>query len=61
MSFFAYKDGTMQGQQTLVGGFQAPDGKRWGRPVAATMGPDGAVYITDDSAPAVYRLAPPGK
>jgi len=23
-------------------------------------GPDGAVYITDDYADAVYRLAPPG-
>lgn len=61
VSFFPYANGTMQGQQTLVGGFQGPDGKRWGRPVSATVGPDGAVYITDDSAPAVYRLAPPGK
>jgi glucose/arabinose dehydrogenase len=24
-------------------------------------GPDGAVYITDDYADAVYRLAPPGR
>lgn len=61
VSFFAYANGKLAGQQTLVGGFQSPDGKRWGRPVAATMGPDGAVYITDDSAPAVYRLAPPGR
>ncbi len=61
VSFFKYENGRMGGQQTLVGGFQAPDGKRWGRPVAATPGPDGAIYITDDSAPAVYRLAPPGK
>jgi glucose/arabinose dehydrogenase len=44
-------------QQTLVGGFQAEDGTRWGRPVAAVVGPDGAVYITDDYAGAVYRLA----
>jgi glucose/arabinose dehydrogenase len=43
-----------------MGGFQAPDGSRWGRPVAAVRGPDGAVYITDDAAGAVYRLAPPG-
>jgi len=29
--------------------------------VAAVVGPDGAVYITDDHADAVYRLAPPGR
>ncbi|MDT5323113.1 MAG: hypothetical protein QOF25_265, partial [Mycobacterium sp.] len=44
-----------------VGGFQAADGSRWGRPVAAVPGPDGAVYITDDYADAIYRLAPPGR
>ena len=52
---------TSAAQQTLVGGFQAPDGSRWGRPVAAVAGPDGAVYVTDDEAGAVYRLAPPGR
>ncbi len=41
-----------------LAGFQADDGARWGRPVAAIAGPDGAVYITDDYAGAVYRLAP---
>lgn len=61
VSFFPWKDGEMGGQQTLVGGFQAQDGSRWGRPVAAVAGPDGAVYITDDEAGAVYRLAPPGR
>jgi glucose/arabinose dehydrogenase len=60
VSFFEWRDGVLGDQQTLVGGFQAPDGSRWGRPVAAVTGPDGAVYITDDYADAVYRLAPPG-
>ncbi|MHC9297411.1 PQQ-dependent sugar dehydrogenase [Mycobacterium sp. LTG2003] len=59
VSFFAWRDGTLGPQQTLVGGFQAENGLRWGRPVAAVTGPDGAVYITDDFAGAVYRLAPP--
>jgi glucose/arabinose dehydrogenase len=61
VAFFPWQDGTLNDQQTLVGGFQLPDGSRWGRPVAAVAGPDGAVYITDDDAGAVYRLAPPGR
>ena len=58
VSFFGWHDGTLGPQQTLVGGFQAGDGSRWGRPVSAVTGPDGAVYITDDAAGAVYRLSP---
>lgn len=61
VSFFSWDNGTLGRQRTLVGGFQAQDGTRWGRPVAAVVGPDGAVYITDDYAGAVYRLAPPGR
>ncbi|MEJ3651381.1 gluconolaconase [Actinomycetes bacterium KLBMP 9759] len=60
VSFFPYKNGQLGKQQTLVGGFQNADGSRWGRPVAATVGPDDAVYVTDDTAAAVYRLTPPG-
>ncbi|HEX3803865.1 MAG TPA: hypothetical protein VHV75_13585 [Solirubrobacteraceae bacterium] len=44
---------------TLVGGFQCANGSRWGRPVDAVPGPDGALYVTDDTAGAVYRLVPP--
>jgi glucose/arabinose dehydrogenase len=58
VSFFPWRDGELGDQQTLVGGFQAPDGSRWGRPVAAVVGPDRAVYVTDDQAGAVYRLTP---
>ncbi|HEY6647416.1 MAG TPA: gluconolaconase [Mycobacterium sp.] len=61
VAFFPWQNGTLGNQQTLVGGFQGNDGTRWGRPVAAVTGPDGAVYITDDYAGAVYRLAPPGR
>lgn len=61
VSFFPWRDGVLGDQQTLVGGFQSPGGSRWGRPVAAVTGPDGAVYITDDYADAVYRLAPPSR
>jgi glucose/arabinose dehydrogenase len=58
VAFFPWHDGTLGNQQTLVGGFQSDDGTRWGRPVAAVTGPDGAVYITDDYAGAIYRLSP---
>jgi glucose/arabinose dehydrogenase len=50
---------TLGPQVELVSGFQAPDGTRWGRPVDAVPGPDGAIYVTDDTAGAVYRLVPP--
>ena len=60
VSFYPWRDGGLGDQQTLVGGFQADDGSRWGRPVAAVAGPDGAIYITDDAADAIYRLARPG-
>lgn len=45
--------------QPLVTGFQDADGGRWGRAVAAIPGPDGAIYVTDDLAGLVYRIAPP--
>ncbi|MBV9920725.1 MAG: gluconolaconase [Pseudonocardia sp.] len=61
VSYFPWANGTLGPQRTLVGGFQDASGNRWGRPVAAVVGPDGAVYITDDQADAVYRLAPPGR
>jgi glucose/arabinose dehydrogenase len=60
VSFFPWSNGTLGDQQTLVGGFQNDDGDRWGRPVAAVPGPDGAIYVTDDEAGAVYRLVPAG-
>ena len=50
---------TLKPAVTLVGGFQNADGGRWGRPVDAVPGPDGALYVSDDTAGAIYRLAPP--
>lgn len=58
VSYFPWTAGTLGPQRTLVGGFQDATGARWGRPVAAVVGPDGAVYVTDDLAGAVYRLEP---
>jgi glucose/arabinose dehydrogenase len=44
----------------LASGFETAGGSFWGRPVDVVPGPDGALYVTDDAAGAVYRLAPPG-
>lgn len=39
-------------------GFQNSAGKRWGRSVDSIPGPDGSLYVTDDTAGLVYRLTP---
>ena len=49
---------TLMPAVTLVGGFQNADGSYWGRPVDAVPGPDGALYVSDDAAGAIYRLVP---
>ncbi|HEY4277235.1 MAG TPA: hypothetical protein VGM91_03385 [Conexibacter sp.] len=49
---------TLGGQVDLVTGFQLPDGTRWGRPVDTLPGPAGALYVSDDTAGAVYRIGP---
>ncbi len=56
VSFFAWRNGTLGSQQTLLSGFQNADGSRWGRPVMAVVGPDGALYVSDDQAGAIYRV-----
>jgi glucose/arabinose dehydrogenase len=50
---------TLGAARPLVSGFQEPDGSRWGRAVDAVAGPDGALYVSDDTAGAIYRLMPP--
>jgi glucose/arabinose dehydrogenase len=52
--------GTLAPAVTLVSGFENSDGSFWGRPVDAVPGPGGALYVSDDAAGAVYRLAPAG-
>lgn len=59
VAFFPWTDGRLGDQQTLLSGFQDADGDRWGRPVMAVVGPDQAIYVTDDAAGAVYRMQPP--
>ena len=47
---------TLSSATPLVSGFQLAGGQRWGRPVDAVPGPGGALYVTDDTAGAVYRI-----
>jgi glucose/arabinose dehydrogenase len=49
---------TLEPAVTLADGLENPDGSYWGRPVDAVHGPDGALYVNDDTADAIYRLAP---
>jgi glucose/arabinose dehydrogenase len=50
---------TLRPAVSLASGFENASGTFWGRPVDAVPGPDGALYVSDDAAGAVYRLAPP--
>jgi glucose/arabinose dehydrogenase len=50
--------GTLTPAVTLVAGFQNADGSYWGRPVDAVPGPDGALYVSDDTTGAIYRFVP---
>jgi glucose/arabinose dehydrogenase len=47
--------------EPFASGWQLGGGEasRWGRPVDVAAGPDGAVYVSDDGAGAIYRLTPP--
>jgi glucose/arabinose dehydrogenase len=50
--------GTLTPAITVVGGFEDASQHYWGRPVDAVPGPDGALYVSDDSAGAIYKLVP---
>jgi glucose/arabinose dehydrogenase len=51
--------GTLTPAVTLIAGFENSNETYWGRPVDAVPGPDGALYVSDDAAGAIYRLVPP--
>jgi glucose/arabinose dehydrogenase len=52
------KKKTLEPAETLVSGFQNSSGERWGRPVDVVPGPEGALFVSDDTAGAVYKLLP---
>ena len=49
---------TLEPAGTLVTGFQLANGSRWGRPADVVPGPGPALYVSDDTAGAIYRLVP---
>ncbi len=49
---------TLGAARKLITGFQLSTGDRWGRTVDAVPGPDGALYVSDDTAGAIYRIVP---
>jgi glucose/arabinose dehydrogenase len=51
--------GTVTPAVALITGFQNSNHTNWGRPVDAVPGPGGALYVSDDTAGAIYRMAPP--
>ena len=49
---------TLKPSVPLITGFQNASGSRWGRPVDAVPGPDGSLYVSDDTANAIYLFTP---
>lgn len=42
----------------IVGGFQAADGSRSGRPTGVAIGPQGDLFFADDQSGTIYRVRP---
>ncbi len=49
-------DGRPQRATDFVTGWLSSDGRAWGRPVDVAVGPDGALYISDDGGGRIWRL-----
>jgi len=44
------------GVDDFIGGWQRPDGSRWGRPVGLLVMPDGALLVSDDMGGKIWRV-----
>jgi glucose/arabinose dehydrogenase len=56
VSFVSVKDNKATGYETFASGWLEND-SAWGRPADVQIGPDGALYVSDDKADAVYRIS----
>ncbi len=52
-----WSDPTKQWHE-FVGGYQAPDGTRVGRPTGVAVGTDGSLFVADDDSGNIYRIRP---
>lgn len=53
--YLPYSKGKIGPAEPFMTGFLV-HGKAWGRPVCPAIGPDGALYVSDDRAGAIYRI-----
>lgn len=55
-------DGSADGSyEDFMTGFVTPEGRVWGRPVSATVGKNGELFVTDDGSNSVWRVTYSGK
>jgi len=47
--------------EDFLTGFLTPDGRPWGRPVGVVTGKDGSLYVTDETAAAIWKVTWTGK
>lgn len=45
------------GVEDFIGGWQRPDGSRWGRPVSLLVLPDGSLLVSDDMGGKIWRVS----
>ena len=58
---FANGQPTGQVEDFLTGWLSTSDGSSWGRPVDVSVGPDGALYVSDDTLGVIYRVTYSGR
>lgn len=58
---FANGQPTGQVEDFITGWLPAGDGSSWGRPVDVSVGPDGALYVSDDALGVIYRVTYAGR
>jgi len=58
---FANGQPTGQVEDFLTGWLSTSDGSSWGRPVDVSIGPDDALYVSDDALGVIYRVTYSGR